>query len=156
VRATPGETARMFGSMPRFAPVIRTVFISLKSSRLPSAARRVRGPIHRRYYSLPTKSPRRHPQCRAWITLLPRPADLAQSLTPMLVDPPGFAHQDLAAVHEKWRSSFHGTFQRDIEVGSPPTHSEQYASGAQCAARALRCNDGLVSWLRWYPKRDIR
>ncbi len=43
----------------------------------------------------------------------PWPADLAQSLTPMLVDPPGFARQDLATVYEKMA----GFFSRHLSAG---------------------------------------
>ena len=43
----------------------------------------------------------------------PWPADLAQSLTPMLVDPPGFARRDLAAVYEKMA----GFFSRHLAAG---------------------------------------
>jgi predicted dienelactone hydrolase len=43
----------------------------------------------------------------------PWPADLAQSLTPMLVDPPGFARRDLGAVYEKMA----GFFARHLAAG---------------------------------------
>ena len=43
----------------------------------------------------------------------PWPANLAQSLTPMLVDPPGFAHRDLPAVYEKMA----GFFSPQLSVG---------------------------------------
>ena len=44
----------------------------------------------------------------------PWPADLAQSLTPMLVDPPGFARRDLAAVYAKKMAGF---FSRHLLAG---------------------------------------
>ena len=43
----------------------------------------------------------------------PWPADVAQSLTPLLVDPPGFARQDLPAIYEKMT----GFFSRHLLAG---------------------------------------
>jgi hypothetical protein len=43
----------------------------------------------------------------------PWPADLAQSLIPMLVDPPGYARRDLAAVYARMA----GFFSRQLAVG---------------------------------------
>lgn len=43
----------------------------------------------------------------------PWPADLAQSLTPMLVDPPGFERRDLGAVYENMA----GFFSRHLAAG---------------------------------------